>query len=156
METTVNTPQTKTEGTKKKFYQKKWGKILIGVVVVIAVLIAIALQATSAAVKVSNQFLNALQSQDSKTAYSLFANEVKNEVEEDEFKTVVDQVGPILNTKEKLVNRAVSAETGKESTAQVVYEVVGTDDKKYVVAIDLIKEDGEWRVQTFDSDEADN
>ncbi|MDO8265578.1 MAG: DUF4878 domain-containing protein [Candidatus Saccharibacteria bacterium] len=139
--------------TKKKFYQKTWGKVLIGIVVVIGGLVIFTMQATSAAVKVSNQFLNAMQAGDGATAYSLFSSEAKDSVDSDEFETVVDQVGPILNTKEKIVERSIEAETGESSKATIVYDIKGTDDKNYKVAVELTKEDGNWKVLNFDSDE---
>lgn len=145
--------QAPVKSAKKKFYQKKWGKILIGFVVVTIVLFVVVMKATSGAVKASNEFLNAIQSGNSSQAYSLFASEVKGEVSSDDFKEVVSQIGPILNTDEKITNRGVEAESGKNSTANVEYEIKGTDGKTYTIAVNLVKEDGEWKVLNFDSDE---
>ncbi len=137
----------------KKFYQKKAFKIFAIIVVVIVALVMIVNQATSGATKASNQFLNAVQSNQSNVAYELFSNEVKDNVTKDDFKEVVSQIGPILNANEKMTGKSVEAETGKPSTGQVLYEIEGTDGKTYVIAIDLVKEDGEWKVENFDSDE---
>ncbi|MBP6961913.1 hypothetical protein KBB49_00035 [Candidatus Saccharibacteria bacterium] len=137
----------------KKFYQKKAFKIIAIIAIIIIALVAIVNQATSGATKASNQFLNAVQSNQSNVAYELFSSEVKDNVTKDDFKEVVSQIGPILNTDEKMTGKSVEAETGKPSTGQVLYEIKGTDGKTYEIAIDLVKEDGDWKVENFDSDE---
>lgn len=142
------------EKPKKKFYQKLWFKIAAVFVAVIVGIVIFTLLATNAAVKVSNQFLDAMQATNASAAYALFSSEAKESVDSDEFEAAVEQVGPILNTQEKITGREISSSTENGSSAKITYEIKGTDDLDYVVVIELVKEDGDWKVQNFDSDEA--
>lgn len=146
-----------TEAKKpEKKGMSKTKKIILWVVGIAVVFIVgmflIVQSATSGATAASDEFVNALQAGDGQTAYNLFSTEAQAEVPEDQFIAVVDQIGPILNTEESKTSTSVSGETGSAATAEVVYEIEGTDGVTYVFAVNLIKEDGEWKVLNFDSD----
>lgn len=148
-------PQATPTGTKKKM--PKVLKIMLFVVAGFVALIVgmgiLFFSASSGATKASDEFLNALQAGEGATAYNLFSTDAMEIVPEDQFIAVVDQIGPILNTEEKKISTEISAETGSDTEALVVYEIEGTDDLTYVFAITMVKEDGEWKVLNFDSDE---
>lgn len=154
-ESVKETPQAAPTGTKKKM--PKVLKIMLFVVAGFVALIVgmgiLFFTASSGATKASDEFLNALQSGEGETAYDLFSTSAMEIVPEEEFIAVVDQIGPILNTEEKKISTNVSAETGSDTEAVVVYEIEGTDGVTYVFAITMVKEDGEWKVLNFDSDE---
>ncbi len=146
--------ETMSDTADKKPMRKglKKVRLVVGVFVAfIVVLVIVAVVATKGATSSSDKFLNALQAGDGQTAYSLFSSEAKKEVPEDEFMAVVNQIGPILNTEEKRTSSSVSGETGSASTAEVDYEIEGTDGKTYVFVVNLVKDNGEWRVLNFDS-----
>ncbi|MFZ2228157.1 MAG: hypothetical protein WA090_04080 [Candidatus Nanopelagicaceae bacterium] len=136
---------------KKRNIKKVIGYVVLALVVLVVGVTLLANSATKEPVKVSNQFLNAVQAGNASEAYGLFSSAAQDVVPADQFDVVVAQVGPILNAEEKMTNKSVEAETGSASTSEVVYEIKGTDGKTYNVTINLIKEGDVWRVQNFDS-----
>ena len=139
--------------SKKNGRFRLWQKILAGAVVVFVVLFIIINLATSGVTKVSNEFLKDMQNKNADGAYSLLTKEAAAATDKDQFKKVVDQAGPILNTKAKMTSKEASGETGKAGTGKVVYEIKGTDGITYNITINLQKEDGEWKVLNFESDQ---
>lgn len=103
--------------------------------------------------KVSNQFVNSIQAGDSAAAYALFATGAMEIVPVDQFDALVAQIGPIINTSEKMTGKSISGETGEAATSTVTYELTGTDGKNYVITVNLIKEDGDWKVLNFENKE---
>lgn len=77
---------------------------MVFVVLVVAVTL-IANAATKAPLAASKQFLNAIRAGDSTAAYELFSTEAKKTVTPAQFDAIVQQVGPILNVDEKLINK---------------------------------------------------
>lgn len=147
----VSQPMSEAKPAKKRSTKKVIGYVVLALVVLVVGVTLLANSATKEPVKVSNQFLNAMQGGNASEAYGLFSSAAQEAVPSDQFDGVVAQVGPILNTEEKMTNKSVKAETGSASTAEVVYEIKGTDGKTYNVTINLIKEGNVWRVQNFDS-----
>ena len=128
-----------------------WQKIVAGAVVAAIVLVIIVNMATSGVAKVSNEFLKDIQNKNADAAYSLLTKDAAAVTGKDQFKKVVNQAGPILNTKTNMTSKEVSGETGKAGTGKVVYEIKGTDGITYEVTINLQKEDGKWKVLNFES-----
>ncbi|MFA5919296.1 MAG: hypothetical protein WC800_07135 [Candidatus Nanopelagicaceae bacterium] len=147
----VSQATSETKPPKKRNMKKIIGYVVLAFVVVIVGVTLLANSATKEPVKVSNQFLNAIQAGNAAEAYGLFSSEAKAVVSSDQFDGVVAQVGPILNAEEKMTNKSVEAETGSASTAEVTYEIKGTDGKTYRLIVSLIKEGDVWKVQNFDS-----
>jgi len=126
--------------------------VVVGVVGFVVAITLIVNSTTKAPVKVSNQFVNSVQTGDAAAAYALFSTEARQVVPVDQFNTLVAQVAPILNTKEKMTSKSISGETGEAATSKVTYELKGTDDKTYVITVNLVKEDGDWKVLNFERD----
>ena len=146
------TPTAVPNDTKKKMPRKKKILIALGSVVALFILFfALASNATKNAAKTSNQFIDAIQAGDSSMAYSLLSSEAKGTVNSDDFNKVVSQIGPILNTQEKMKSKSVDSETGSASKGTVVYEIKGTDGVTYTITVNLQKDDGAWKVMNFDS-----
>lgn len=141
------------EKDKKTGFRKwpTWKKVVAIVGALIIVLIVVAYSATSGVAKVSNEFLKDLQSTNADGAYSLFSKEAVAATDKTAFKDTVDKAGPILNTKAKMTGREVKGETGQAGTGKVTYEIAGTDNNTYTVTINLVKEDGKWKVVNFES-----
>ncbi len=147
-----------TESKSKKKMPKVLKIVLAGIAGFAAVVIGLIFlffTASSGAAKISDEFLNAMQAGDGSTAYSLFSSKAKEKVPQEEFIGVIGQIGSILNTEEKKISTNISAETGSDTEAVVVYEIEGTDGVTYMFAITLVKEDGQWKVLNFDSDKKD-
>jgi uncharacterized protein YpmB len=135
--------------------KRRIGKI-IGIVFAVFVVVIVAVtmfvnSATKAPLAVSDQFLNAMQAGDATTAYDLFSTQAKTTVTPDQFAAIVKQVGPILNTQEKVTNKKVNGQTGSAATSEITYEVKGTDGKTYAVIVNLTKDGAAWKVMNFDS-----
>jgi len=107
--------------------------------------------ATKAPLAVSNQFLNNIQSGDSAAAYESFTTSAKAVVGKDAFATMVSQIGPVLNTEEKVTSKTINGKTGASATSTIKYEIHGTDAKTYGIVVNLTEENDVWRVVNFDS-----
>lgn len=137
---------------KQKWDKKKKIWVIVGAIVaVFIVLIVVVNAATSAPVKVSNELIADIQAKNSSAAYSLLSSGAQGVAPADQFKQVVDQIGPILSGKPKMISKEISGETGSAATAKVVYEIKGTDGVTYKITVNLTKENGQWKVLNFDS-----
>lgn len=150
-EKAVKKEETKPEA-KKKWSLKKKLSVIFGVVaaVIIAVVIIITVT-TNAPVRVANSFLSYVQNSNGLAAYALFSSGAKEAVDQAEFTEVIDQVGPILAGKPDMQSKSIHGETGSAATAEVVYTIAATDSKTYTITINLVNENGEWKVEEFDS-----
>lgn len=130
---------------------KMWQRVLLVLAAVAVVVVIIANLATSPSAKVSDDFLNSIQANDSDTAYAMLTTDAKGTISNADFKTVINQIGPILNTQEKTITKSVQAQTGSQPTAQVIYEIAGTDGVTYTFTVNLTEENGQWKVLNFES-----
>lgn len=146
-----NSDAVNAKPVKKRSVGKIIGYVLVAFVVVIVGVTFFVNSATKAPVAASNQFLNAIQASDATTAYSLFSAAAKTAVPSDQFAALVKQVGPILNTNEKMTSKKLNGSTGSAATSEVVYEIKGTDGKTYKFTVNLTKENGIWKVLNFTS-----
>ncbi len=146
-----NSELTNAKPAKKRSVKKIIGYVVVAFVIVIVGLTFFVNSATKAPVAASNQFLNAIQAGDATMAYALFATAAKAAVPVDQFDTLVKQAGPILNGNEKMTSKKVDAATGSAATAEVVYEIPGTDAKTYKFTVSLTKENDVWKVMNFTS-----
>lgn len=139
--------------------KKKGKKVLIIVVCVLAALIILVAgtilytvnNTTSAPVNVSKQLVSDIQSKNATDAYNLLSPEAQKTVSSADFAKIVDQIGPILNGAPKMQSKEVSAATGDNQTAKVVYQIKGSDGVTYNFTVSLAKNNGKWLVQNFDS-----
>lgn len=148
----------KKTSTGKKPMPKALKIILIVVAALIAfvaIILVVASAATKEAVQTSNRFFDSIQAGEGETAYAMLTQEVKDSVTEEDFLGMVDQIGPILNTDEKTISREVNKNDSKE-TGTVVYEVDGTDGLKYTVTVKLVKDNGQWMIENFSSNNTDS
>lgn len=136
---------------KKRSVKKIIGYIVVGIVALFVVSTFFVNSATKAPLAVSNEFLNNMQAGNSAGAYALFSSGAKQVVPVDQFDTVVGQVGPILNSSEKVTGKKIDGETGKPASSEITYEIKGTDGKTYVVIVNLTKENDNWKILSFDS-----
>lgn len=141
-------------GGKKK--KKRSAKKIIGIVVLaIAGMVVVSTffvnSATKAPLAVSDLFLNSVQAGDAGLAYELFSSEAKTTISLDQLQSIVNRVGPILDSTEKVTGKTINGETGSAATSQITYEIKGTDGKTYKVIVNLMKENDIWRVLNFDS-----
>lgn len=136
---------------KKRSVKKIIGYIVVGIVALLIVSTFFVNSATKAPLEVSNQFINSIQAGDAAAAYALFSSDAKQVVPTDQFDTVVGQVGPILNSSEKVTGKKIDGETGKPASSEITYEIKGTDGKTYVVIVNLTKENDSWKILNFDS-----
>jgi uncharacterized membrane protein YvbJ len=144
--------QAKTE--KKKMSTKKKVFVVLGALVgVFIVLVIIANTATQGVVTASNTMVNAIQASDADAAYGMLSTGAKETISEADFDAVIAQIGPILNTEEKMISKEVAAETGQTSSGKVSYEIKGTDGITYIFDVNLVKENDIWKVLNFDSNE---
>jgi len=139
--------------TKQKWSLKKKLTVIIGTIVVLIItLVLIANTATSAPLKVSDELLTDIQAGNATAAYNLLADDTKAGVTPDDMKATVDQISPILTGKPSVQSKEVSAESGKNTTAKIVYEIAGSDKLTYTVTVNLVQKDDAWKVSDFTSD----
>ena len=149
-----NKPKSAVPGMAKrqKWSLKKKIWVVAGVIAAIfIVLVAVVNFATSAPVKVSNDLVADIQAKDASAAYRLLSGDAQKVVPADQFKEVVDQIGPILSGTPKMISKEISSQTGSAATAKVVYEIKGNDGVTYKITVNLTKENDQWKVLNFDS-----
>jgi len=153
-----NKDQEKTvTNTDKKKSKQKWSlkkKILVIVGVVIALFIVIfvtASMATSAPLKVSDEFITDIQAGKASAAYDLMSSDAQLKTSSQDFTAMVDQMSPILTGVPKNTSKEVSAETGSDPSAKIVYDVTGSDNYTHVLTVNLVQVDGQWKVLNFES-----
>lgn len=136
----------------KKWSLKKKVVVISGIVVAIFIILVIVTNsATSAPVKVSNELISDIQAKNATGAYSLLSSGAKTVVPADQFKQVIDQIGPILSGTPKMISKEISGQTGSAATAKVVYKIDGSDGATYTLTVNLTKDNGEWKILNFDS-----
>lgn len=151
-ETTVNTEsevQPPAEVTTKPKLSKA-KKIIIGVVVFIVLVVAIAFYATSGVSQTSDAFVDDILRNNSSAAYELFSSEAKQTVTTDEFKQIVATMASVLDDQASRESADVESGTDQQTKGTAVYEIKGTDGT-YKLTVNLIKENNEWRVLNFDN-----
>jgi ABC-type transporter MlaC component len=149
----ANKPVAKKEEPKQKWSLKKKLYVIGGSVVgVIIVLIILVSAATSAPVKISNDLVSDIQAKNSTAAYSLFSSAARQAVSQEQLTAAVDQIGPILSGKPDMQSKEVKGETGSAASAKVVYNIKGTDNITYTFTVNLVKENGNWKVLNFGSE----
>jgi hypothetical protein len=140
------------ESPKKRF--PTWLKVLaiiLGVLIVLIVAgIMIALKATAAPQKVSDQFVNDVQANDATAAYALTSDSFKKVTTQAQLTDVVAQVSPTLKGDEKVSGRAVYKYSGTPQTAVLVYSVKTSDGTMYIKT-ELQKSGDTWQVINFHS-----
>lgn len=147
------TPQPiTTKSTKEKWSLKKLLAVIGGsIVIFIIALIAIVTVSTSAPVKVSDDLISKIQSNDGSGAYSLMSDDAKATIGLDDFKAIVEQKSPILNGKPEIQSREISTNTNGVNIAKVVYKIKGSDNATYNFTVNLIEVNKEWKVLNFES-----
>jgi len=151
-ETTVTTdsvPQTPAAAAKKPKLSKV-KKIIIGVVVFIALIIAIAFYATSGVSQTSNAFVDDILKNNSSAAYEMFSSEAKKTVTTEQFQQIVATMAGVLDDQASKQSAEVESGTGQETKGTAVYEIKGTDGT-YELTVSLIKENNEWKVLSFEN-----
>ena len=144
--------KTKKKPTKQKWSTKKKILVIVGsIVAFIILLIVIAGIATSGPSKVSDEFVSDIKASQASDAYDLMSSDGQIATSSLDFAKMVDQIGPILTGKLENKSAEVSAETGAKSSAKVVYEVAGSDSYTHVLTVNLVQENGQWKVLNFES-----
>lgn len=142
----------KTKSTKKKWSLKKKILVIAGAVVVFFIAIAaIANMATSAPLQVSDDLMTDIRTQNASDGYDLLSSGAKSTISQSEFTSIIDRIGPILTGTPELHSKEISAETGSDTTAKVVYTIKGNDGLTYTMTVNLVSEDGKWKVLNFDN-----
>lgn len=143
---------------KKKGKFPKW---LAAILIVIAILIALGvalyffvMSASSKAEEVSNQAINSLQAGNSTALYAQTSEEFKAATSEEQLATLVAQISAPLQGEEKISERSVNSQNGK-NYAVFVYTVESSDGSgtKYVKII-TTENDGVWQIQNLRASES--
>lgn len=129
----------------------KWAKVLIGVVVGLVALIAIGIAAifffvnifTSAPLKVSNNFMNAVQASDAEAAYALTSPGFQETTSRGQLDAMISSINPHFQGEEEVIAEKIETKDGTNHAA-VVYKVTNGMGTSYL-RIDLSEGDG-WQV----------
>lgn len=154
---TINTMGTQNNiiNQKPKWSVKKLTVIIVGIaagiVIAIAGLFMFVNTATSAPLKVSDQFILNIQGDNAAAAYKLMSTDAQNATSSEEFMAAMGQAGPILSGKPNNISKEVNTSTNKGTTAKMIYEVAGSDSNTYTLTVNLVQENNEWKVINFES-----
>lgn len=131
-------------------------KIVLAVIAVIVVLggvlFVVVGKATKGAQVVSDKFVNAIQAGDIEGAYALTSGSFKKVTSQDQLKSVIDGVGPLLQGDEKITGRNIAKATNAKETVELVYKLKNSTADEYMKT-QLQKDDGEWRIVNFQADD---
>jgi len=137
------------EKPKKKFGLFK--KIILGVIAFFVIVGGFTYFTTKGASEAADKFVSYVQSVDAGSAFELLSTEGKNSGSREQFDTFVSRVGPVLNGEVSKSGVGISAGTGRDTVSTINYRIPGSDGKTYLIKVELVKEDGEWKVLSFDS-----
>jgi hypothetical protein len=155
MPTPVPTPMPVVPVNDKK-KMPKWLKVVSVVVIVVIVAVAtifvLVNEATKAPQKISDRFVNDLQSGDTSAAYALTSSAFQATTTQDQLDTTFKQVSPLLQGQEKVTGRKIETSTGTPTTAILVYTVPTSGGDKYI-KVELQQNGGVWQVIFFRSSE---
>lgn len=143
-------PKIVSATPKKKF--PLWAKILIftfGGLVTLAGLIILGFFLYASAliappIKVSDEFVNAVQANDTSAAYSLTSSEFKLATKEETLSTLFDRISPQLQGQEKISDKLYNVRNGV-STATIVYSIPSNQGTGYIKIVVRQKND-KWEV----------
>ncbi|MEO8104903.1 MAG: hypothetical protein ABI602_01025 [Candidatus Saccharibacteria bacterium] len=125
--------------------------VIAGLFVVILVFAAVtAISATKAPQKVSDQFVNDVQSDNASGAFALTSDSFQKATDQQQLDNLIKQAGPALQGEEKVVGRAIHKTTGIPETAVLVYTVKTTNGTKYIKT-ELQKSGDVWQIVNFKS-----
>ncbi len=138
--------------TKKRIpsWLKIVGIIVVVFIAIIVIAVIVATTATQAPQKISDQFVNDVQSGDSSAAYALTSKAFQQATSEEQLATIIQQVGPVLQGQEKVSGRAIEKSAGAPETAVLVYTVKTSNGNKYIKT-ELQKSGDAWQVINFRS-----
>lgn len=144
--------------TKKRI--PKWLKIVLivfGCFIALAIIGAViggvvAVSATKAPQKVSDQFVNDVQSGDTSAAYALTSSSFQGATSQDQLDTLIKRIGPLVQGQEKITGRTIAKSTGIPTTAVLVYSVPTSNGTKYIKT-ELQKNNSTWQIINFRSDD---
>lgn len=145
----ASTPEATSQSSNPK-KMETWKKVLIGAAVFFVVLVIIANMSTAGPSAASNDFINNVLNSNGATAYNMMSSEAKKTVTAEDFAAMAQRLDSILDNNPKMISKNVYGETGSAATGTVVYEVAGTDGT-YILTVNLMKENGTWKVVNFES-----
>lgn len=157
METSSEQQTTVTAKPEAKKPKQKWStkkKIIVivsAIVVFIVGIVIVANVATSAPLKVSDEFVSNIQLGKASTAYDMMSVDAQIATSSADFAAMVENMSPILTGKLNNISKEVSAETGSDPSAKIVYEISGSDSRVHVVTVNLVQKNGDWKVLNFES-----
>jgi len=146
--TTAEAPQSAPVPKKKPGLLKK---IVIGVVVFFVAVFAIAYFATSGASKTGDQLISDLQATNCSAIWDQTSSNFRSVTGEDQWTSICETLAPILQGTPDKQGVSASAGTDQDTLSEVKYNIDGTDNVTYTVTLQLIKEDGSWKLNSLDS-----
>lgn len=149
---TTDNEQSNITTTKPKWNIKKKVIATISVIVLFIITLTVAANlATSAPLKVSDEFISGIQTNNSPAAYRLMSADAQIATSSQEFSAMVDQIGPVLTGVPNNTSKEVSTKTNSDPTAKIVYEVKGNDGYTHILTVNLVQKNDKWQVLNFES-----
>jgi predicted PurR-regulated permease PerM len=145
-------PQKPTTQTSAKKIPK-WLKV-IAVIIVILVLFFLSVfllanQATKNAVKVSNQLVSDIQTNDTTAAYTLTAPDFQKATSQDQMSQILAGISPALQGTVKVTGKAIRKVSGQPNQATIIYTIQTNGDTKYIRVV--LQGNNPWQVLNFRS-----
>lgn len=104
---------------------------------------------TSNAVKVGNQFVSDIQSENSNAAFSLTSSSFRQADNETQLSQIINSVSPALQGTTKIIAKTINATSGTKNIAIIVYSIQTNAGKKYIRV--LLQYNKTWQVLNFRS-----
>jgi len=124
----------------------KWVKILLGLGVIAAIIVAVGFVATGGAAKVADQQIALMKAGDIEGAYNLTSKAFQAATSLSQFEDFVSRATPLSKYKEySFTERKIEGDAATLSGT-----TMGEDGTVYKLEYRLVKEDGKWRILGID------
>lgn len=126
------------------------GSIVVVLAAILVIILVTVTGATEAPRKVSDQFVNDIQSSNTSAAYALTSEAFKQATSEEQLDQLVKGLSPVLQGEETITGRVIKKSTSGVQAAALVYSVKTTDGTKYIRVV-LQETNNVWQVTNFRS-----
>lgn len=129
-------------------------KLVMGIIAFFVIIIGFTYFTTRGASEAADKFIGYVQTSDADSAFDLLSVEGKKVGSKEDFTSFIEEIGPAIKGELSNNGVGVSAGTGEETVSTIKYKIKGDNGNEYVAVVELVKEEGEWKVLSFDSDPA--
>lgn len=127
------------------------GGFVVGIILLIVIIFVIVGAATKEPQKISDAFIDNVQSGNLETAYEYTSSSFKDSLSSDEFKSALQSLESTFSGEESITDRKISKQSGSPSIAVFVYKVNHSDGSTHYIKTEIQENSGKWELLNFRS-----